>query len=111
MKSQLNSLVQLVPVAPESVADASASVAAAPVAKGSGPLSLLLDAVSSGCRTLPALVVRTGLSPDVVRTGLDHLVRSGRLEARAITAGCPAGGCGSCALASKSGGCRMGCGC
>jgi len=102
MKPQLNSLVQLVPVA---------DAPAAPGPKGGGPLSLLLDAVSSGCRTLPALVARTGLTPDVVRTGLDHLVRSGRLEARAISAGCPAGGCGSCALAKQSGGCRMGCGC
>jgi hypothetical protein len=74
---------------------------------GGGPLTLLLDAVSSGCRTMPALVARTGLTPDVVRTGLDHLVLSGRLRARALSVGCPAGGCNSCALAR--GGCRLGC--
>jgi hypothetical protein len=89
-------LVELVPVA-------------APGTGGDGPLSLLLDAVASGCRTLPALAARTGLTIDVVRAGLDHLVRSGRLEARGLTAGCPAGGCGGCAVARGGGGCGLGC--
>ena len=88
-------LVELVPVATPS----------AVIGVENGPLSRLLDAVSSGCRTLPALSARTGLSSDVVRAGLDHLVRSGRLEVRTVSAGCPAGGCSGCALAK---GCAKG---
>ena len=34
---------------------------------------------------------------------VDHLVRAGRLEAKILTVGCPAGGCGGCALASSEG--------
>jgi hypothetical protein len=89
------SLVELVPVA-----------TAASAHRGGGPLSLLLDAVAAGCRTTPALAAHTGLTPDVVRTGLDHLVMSGRLQARRVSVGCPAGGCNSCALARA--GCRQG---
>ncbi len=63
------------------------------------PLTLVLDAVTAGSRTLPQIGLRTGLSPEVVRASLDHLVRLGRLVAEPLSAGCPAGGCGVCAPA------------
>lgn len=66
----------------------------------SGPLTLVLDAVAAGGVTLADIEARTGLPRDVVRTGVDHLVRLGRLEAEEFSVGCPSGGCGSCPVAA-----------
>ena len=65
----------------------------------SGPLHQVLDALASGCRSLPEVAERTGLAIDTVRTATDHLVRMGRIEAREMAMGCPSSGCSSCASA------------
>lgn len=62
-----------------------------------GPLRSVLDAFGAGATTLQDVAARTGLDPAVVRAAVEHLVRAGYLEARELTVGCPAGGCGSCA--------------
>jgi hypothetical protein len=68
----------------------------------SSPLRAVLGAIDGGARSRAELVRRTGLRADVVAAALDHLVRTGHLEASAIGSGCPTGGCGSCAV-------RVGC--
>lgn len=65
----------------------------------SGPLRQVLDALGSGCQSLPEVAERTGLGLEAVRAATDHLVRIGRLEARELAMGCPSSGCGSCASA------------
>lgn len=74
----------------------------------SGPLRLVLDAFAAGADSLADVGRRTGLSQDVTRASVDHLVRLGRLEAKALAAGCPSGGCGSCASGTAEG--AAGCG-
>ncbi|WP_026925689.1 hypothetical protein [Granulicoccus phenolivorans] len=61
-----------------------------------GPLRQVLTAFTDGARTVPEVMERTGLPADVVRAGVDHLVRTGRMELGALTGGCAGGGCGSC---------------
>lgn len=73
-----------------------------------GPLTSILGAFSGGATSLADVERRTGLDREVVRAGVDHLVRTGRLEAKQLTSGCPIGGCGSCASADLHGG--AGCG-
>lgn len=73
-----------------------------------GPLRQVLDAFSDGVHSVDEIVQRTGLSRGVVDASIDHLVRSGRLEARQLTVGCPDGGCGSCASGTAAG--APGCG-
>ncbi len=63
----------------------------------SGPLSSVLAAFHSGCSTVSEIATRTSLSEDMVRTAIDHLVRSGNVTASSLASGCPTGGCGSCA--------------
>lgn len=63
----------------------------------SGPLTQVLDAFAAGATSLAEVGERTGLAPDVVRASVDHLVRTGRLEAKELAVGCPTGGCGTCA--------------
>lgn len=70
-----------------------------------GPLSAVLAEVAAGTPTVAAMADRTGLDEAVVRAAVDHLVRSGRLEARELALGCPPSGCGGCASASATGGC------
>jgi len=72
------------------------------------PLTAVLAAFEEGVESLPEVAERTGLSLDVVRAAVDHLVRLGRLDAREMATGCPGGGCGSCASASPDG--APGCG-
>lgn len=74
----------------------------------SGPLTAVLDAFAGGATSLGEVERRTGLPADVVRAGVDHLIRLGRLDARQLTQGCPSGGCGSCASAAADG--TAGCG-
>lgn len=77
-------------------------------AAGGGPLTQVLAAFSDGATGLDDIARRTGLSAQVVRASVDHLVRIGRIEARSLTVGCPSGGCGGCASASADG--AAGCG-
>ncbi len=62
-----------------------------------GPLTQVLDAFGAGVSSLSEVAARTGLGRDVVQASVDHLVRLGRLDARELAVGCPAGGCGTCA--------------
>jgi len=71
----------------------------APTTAQGGPLSAVLAAVRGGARSLPEVARRAGLSDEMARAVVDHLVRSHRLLVRQLTSGCPSGGCGSCALA------------
>lgn len=71
------------------------------------PLSAVLAAFTAGAGTLAEVARGTGLDRDVVEAAVEHLVRTGRLEAGTISAGCPAGGCGSCASGDGD---RPGCG-
>lgn len=73
----------------------------------SAPLTAVMEAIRDGCDNIAGLATRTGLSEDLVRAGLAHLTRLGMIEATELTAGCPGGGCGSCALACTGG--RPGC--
>ncbi|MCL2315995.1 MAG: FeoC-like transcriptional regulator [Actinomycetia bacterium] len=77
-------------------------------ATAAGPLSLVLDAIQGGARTPPAIGVRTGLSLDVVRAVLEHLVRTGRLSTDSVSAACPGGSCRACALAGDCGAALVG---
>lgn len=74
----------------------------------SGPLTQVLDAFAAGAASLADISARTGLSADVVRASVVHLVRLGRLDAKELAAGCPASGCGSCASGMPDG--SAGCG-
>ena len=68
-----------------------------------GPLSAVLEAFGSGSRSLAEVAARSGLSSEVVRAAVDHLVRMGRLDAKELALGCPSGGCGSCASGTPQG--------
>lgn len=72
------------------------------------PLHAVLAAFDEGATSLADIARRTALSPDVVRAAVDHLVRTGRLEAKHMAQGCPSGGCGTCASGTSDG--RAGCG-
>lgn len=61
-----------------------------------GPLRRVLAAIEGGAGSLAEVERATGLSRDVVAASVDHLVRLGRLEARRLASGCPAGGCAAC---------------
>ena len=72
------------------------------------PLRAVLSAFAAGAWSLDDIGLRTGLSGDVVRDAVDHLVTTGRIEAKALAVGCPGGGCGSCASGHDDG--TPGCG-
>ncbi len=82
--------------------------APAATTSGRGPLSAVLAAFDAGVHSFDEVAQRCGLSVDVVRASVDHLVRMGRLQARELAVGCPSGGCGSCASAASDG--TAGCG-
>lgn len=65
------------------------------------PLSAVLDAFERGAASLPDIEKITALDHDVVMAAVDHLIRTGRLEARALTPGCASGGCAGCELAAS----------
>jgi len=69
----------------------------------SGPLSAVLSELEAGTPTLAEIVRRSGLEESMVRAAVDHLVRSGRVQSRELSMGCPASGCGGCASASDDG--------
>jgi len=74
----------------------------------SGPLTTVLAEMQAGTPTVAEIVRRSGLEDSVVRAAVDHLVRSGRVESRELSMGCPASGCGGCAAATVDG--APGCG-
>ncbi|HEY3408765.1 MAG TPA: FeoC-like transcriptional regulator [Propionicimonas sp.] len=73
-----------------------------------GPLTTVLAEMQAGAPTVAEIVRRSGLEDSVVRAAVDHLVRSGRVESRELSMGCPASGCGGCASATDDG--APGCG-
>jgi hypothetical protein len=85
-----------------------AMTVAAPAPSTDGPLSAVLEAFRSGAHSLAEVGARSGLSPEMVRAAVEHLVRVGRLEAKELAVGCPTGGCGSCASGTPQG--TAGCG-
>lgn len=76
----------------------------------SGPLSTVLAELQAGTPTITEMVRRSGLDESVLRAAIDHLVRTGRVESRELSMGCPESGCGGCASASDAGtpGCGLG---
>jgi hypothetical protein len=73
-----------------------------------GPLRAVLAAFDDGAASLDEVARMTGLSRELVDAAVDHLVRMGRMQAKALTVGCPDGGCGTCASGSPGG--TAGCG-
>lgn len=73
-----------------------------------GPLRQIIYELERGTPTVDWIVRNTGLDAQVVRAGIDHLIRSGRVETRELAIGCPPVGCGGCAMAAPEGG--PGCG-
>ena len=74
----------------------------------SGPLRTVLAELEAGTPTVAEIVRRSGLEESMVRAAVDHLVRSGRVESRELSMGCPESGCGGCGSASDAG--TPGCG-
>lgn len=74
----------------------------------SGPLSRVLGAFSAGAASLDEVAKWSGLDRRTVADAVENLVAMGRLEARALTSGCPSGGCGTCASGTADG--HAGCG-
>lgn len=68
-----------------------------------GPLTLVLAEVEAGTATVPEMARHAHLDEQVVRSAIDHLVRTGRLQASPLAVGCPEGGCGGCAQSSGCG--------
>ncbi|WP_181833834.1 FeoC-like transcriptional regulator [Acidipropionibacterium virtanenii] len=89
---------------------AAAAVVAGPPARprSGGPLSQVLSAFREGAGSLDQIAERTGLPGTIVRTSVGHLIRMGRIQAKELSAGCPGGGCSSCASATAEG--TPGCG-
>jgi len=64
------------------------------------PVQAVLDELAAGAPTTAEVARRTGLDAEVVSAVITHLVRTGRVAARTLVAGCPDGGCGSCPQSS-----------
>jgi hypothetical protein len=78
------------------------------VAGAGGPLSRVLAELEAGTPTVAGIARGSGLDEAVVRAAIDHLVRSGRVDSRELSIGCPPSGCGGCASATSEG--APGCG-
>ncbi len=72
------------------------------------PLRSVLAAFRAGATSRHDVSRRTGLAPDLVDAAIEHLVATGRLQAKELASGCPGGGCGSCASGAPDG--APGCG-
>lgn len=79
-----------------------------PAPAGGGPLRSVLTALEGGASSLDEVARLTALPRSSVDAAVDHLVRMGRLSASELAAGCPEGGCGSCASGTVDG--SAGCG-
>jgi hypothetical protein len=66
-------------------------------AAGGASLRTVLDAFAAGAHTLDDVARSTGLDIELVRLAVDQLVTLGLVDAERVGAGCPDGGCGSCA--------------
>lgn len=73
-----------------------------------GPLRQVLAELEAGTPTVTEVARNLNLDEQVVRAAVDHLVRAGRIEAKELSIGCPASGCGGCASATTDG--APGCG-
>jgi hypothetical protein len=69
----------------------------------SGPLLRVLSAVQKGARSSTDIAGIANLSREMTELTLEHLARGGYLLSRELISGCPASGCGSCAIAEISG--------
>lgn len=72
-------------------------------AAAAGPLRRMLDEIRAGAREgrpldVPGLAARLGVAPDEAASMLDFWVARGVLAREDVTGGCPAAGCGGCAL-------------
>ncbi|HML50336.1 MAG TPA: FeoC-like transcriptional regulator [Propionicimonas sp.] len=76
----------------------------APATPTAGPLSAVLAELSAGTATVVEMSRHTGLTEGLIRTALDHLVRTGRVASQELPIGCPPTGCGGC---SAAGGCSV----
>jgi DNA-binding IclR family transcriptional regulator len=72
---------------------------------GTSPLADIRAAVGEGAGTVSDVARRTGLDPDVVRVGLDHLValRLVAPDPLAGTCGVAAAACGGCPASARCG--------
>lgn len=61
------------------------------------PVTAVLAQYESGVRSVPDLVARTGLTPDLVRAVTERLVRAGRVKHLVISSACAPTGCRDCA--------------
>lgn len=68
----------------------------------------VLAALATGVTSRAELTRATGLDDDLVDGVLDHLVRTGLLEAQQLGGGCPDNGCGGCPSSRTDG--SAGCG-
>lgn len=59
------------------------------------PLDVVMDSVRSGTGDPLSISLLTGMDVTVVRACLDHLVRTGRLQAEVLASAC-SGVCGGC---------------
>jgi len=97
---------RLLPGVTRRVAPPAGAAVRAPGPGAARPLTAVLEAFGDGAGTLTLdEIARTrGLDPDLVRAAAEHLVRTGRLTAGALSAGCPEGTCGGCPLSRGSAG-------
>lgn len=61
------------------------------------PVTAVLTQIEAGVRSVPDLVSRTGLTPDLVRAVIDRLIRAGRVQPLVISSACAPTGCRDCA--------------
>ena len=61
------------------------------------PVTAVLTEIEAGVRSVPDLVSRTGLTPDMVRAVTDRLIRTGRVKPLVISSACAPTGCRDCA--------------
>ena len=68
------------------------------------PVTTVLAQYEAGVRSVPDLVARTGLTPDLVRAVTERLIRAGRVKPLVISSACAPTGCRDCAAT----GCLLG---
>jgi hypothetical protein len=64
------------------------------------PIAAVLAQVARGTSTVAEMEVRTGLPNELLRAALDHLIRTGRINAEALN-GCAPAGCTGCSLTTS----------
>ncbi|MEA4943628.1 MAG: hypothetical protein VB080_04230 [Propionicimonas sp.] len=61
------------------------------------PMTIILAEIEDGVSSVPGLVARTGLTPDLVRAVVDRLTRTGRVQKWVASSECAPTGCRDCA--------------